>query len=291
MTFSDADLVRKCLNGEDTAYGFLVDKYKGSVFALVRKTLGHHHDAEDVAQEVFLRAYRSLPTLREPDRFSGWLYIITHNECRRWLKRQAQEKAARLSMTEIASHKHAYAYQTQQMQEQLHTAIDALPRSEQTVIHLHYFSGLTCDEISNSLGTSKDAVKMRLSRARAKLRSGQSAQESAASIKPKTPRSPASAEELGTLFEGDEPRLSVPGEDMIEMLEEGFSVDADPIPMEFTLQIMECIQQMRFVPPNQVLPIPSGDQKGARRSPVIGINLRAISPSFLMGSGADALAP
>jgi len=169
MALSDEDLVRKCLNGEDSAYGFLVDKYKGAVHTLARKKLSNHHDAEEVAQEAFLKAYQNLPSLKEPNRFAGWLYVITANECCRRLKKRTREKVGLLSVKEIMYQTQS-DYTAQQTKQQLRDSVDALPESDRTVIHLHYFGGLTCEEIGRFLGTSKNAVKMRLSRARKKLK-------------------------------------------------------------------------------------------------------------------------
>ena len=129
MALSDADLVRKCLNGEDSAYGFLVDKYKGAVHALARKKLSNHHDAEDVAQEVFIKAYQNLPSLKAPNRFAGWLYVITVNECRRHLKKRSKEKEGLISITEGVSLREESRYALQQTKQQLHDVVEILPES------------------------------------------------------------------------------------------------------------------------------------------------------------------
>jgi len=166
---SDEDLIRRCLGGEDSAYGFLVDKYKGAVHALARKKLRNHHDAEEIAQEAFLKAYQNLPSLKDPNRFAGWLYVITANECRRRQRKRVREKEGLLSMKEIMYLKQS-DYTAQETKQELHDAVNALPESDRTVIHLHYFGGLTCEEIGGFLGTSKNAVKTRLLRARKKLK-------------------------------------------------------------------------------------------------------------------------
>ena len=83
----DEVLVRKCLAGDDTAFGFLIDQHKAVVYGLVRHKLGNHADAEDVTQEVFLKAYQNLGHFRQPYNFAGWLYTITVNCCRDWDRR------------------------------------------------------------------------------------------------------------------------------------------------------------------------------------------------------------
>ena len=78
----DGDLIRKCLNGDSTAFGFLVDKYKGCVYASAYSKLGSFEDVKDLPQEVFLRAYQNLRTLKRYERFLVWLYAITLNLCK-----------------------------------------------------------------------------------------------------------------------------------------------------------------------------------------------------------------
>jgi RNA polymerase sigma factor (sigma-70 family) len=75
----DGYIIYRCLNGDSTAFGFLVDKFKEGVYAFAYERLHNFHDAEDVAQEVFLKAYRSLRTLRRWDSFASWLYRIILN--------------------------------------------------------------------------------------------------------------------------------------------------------------------------------------------------------------------
>ena len=69
MRTADGYIISKCLNGDSAAFGLLVDKYKGSVYALAYSKLRNFHDAEDVTQEVFIKAYRKLRTLKQYDSF------------------------------------------------------------------------------------------------------------------------------------------------------------------------------------------------------------------------------
>lgn len=209
MTLGDEDLVQQSLNGRDSAFAMLVDKYKAAVHALAQKKLGNYHDAEEVAQEAFLKAYQNLPSLKEPNRFPGWLYVITANECRRRLKLRGREETSRHAMEDITYQQQtalASLNPSKQMNTQLDSALDALPESDQTVIHLYHFGGLTCEEISRFLGTSPNAVKMRLSRARKRLK-----------------------------------------KEMIVMLEKNFGIISPST--QFTIRIMERIESIRFLSP------------------------------------------
>ena len=82
----DRLIIDQCLNGDTTAFGFLVEKYKAGVFAHAYAKLGNFQDAEDLAQEVFVKAYEKLSTFRRWDSFHAWLYSITSNACKRWLR-------------------------------------------------------------------------------------------------------------------------------------------------------------------------------------------------------------
>ena len=163
----------KCLDGDAAAFGLLVDKYKGSVYALAYAKLGDFHDAQDMTQEVFLKAYRKLRTLKRWDKFLSWLYAITSNSCKDFLRSKAsrpdreyvadQEKE-RLDGISVDSHQEDKLHQT------LREALSELPEIHRQVLSLHYLGGLSCKEIARFLGASPHAIAMRLNRARAKLK-------------------------------------------------------------------------------------------------------------------------
>ena len=173
MRTEDGHIIQKCLDGDAAAFGLLVDKYKGSVYALAYAKVGNFHDAQDMTQEVFLKAYRNLRTLKRWDKFLSWLYAITSNSCKDFLRSKAnrpdgeyvadQEKE-RFDKISIDSHHEGALHQT------LREALSELPEIHRQVLSLHYLGGLSCREIAQFLGVSPHAIAMRLSRARAKLR-------------------------------------------------------------------------------------------------------------------------
>ena len=126
-----------------------------------------------MTQEVFLKAYQKLRTLKRWDKFLSWLYAITSNSCKDFLRSKAsrpdgeyvtdQEKE-RLDKISINSHHEGALHQT------LREALSELPEIHRQVLSLHYLGGLSCREIAQFLGISPHAIAMRLSRARAKLR-------------------------------------------------------------------------------------------------------------------------
>ncbi len=173
MRTEDGHIIQKCLDGDTAAFGLLVDKYKGSVYALAYAKLGNFHDAQDITQEVFLKAFRKLRTLKRWDRFLSWLYAITSNLCKDFLRSKASrpdgeyvadQEVERLDHISIDSHHEDQIHQT------LREALSELPEIHRQVLSLHYLGGLSCKEISQFLGVSPHAIAMRLNRARAKLR-------------------------------------------------------------------------------------------------------------------------
>lgn len=86
----DAILVRRCLRGDDEAIHLLVNRFQAEVYGLCVRLLGHRHDAEDVAQEVFLRIFRSLRGWDSQRPLKPWIMGITVNRCRTWLAQRAR---------------------------------------------------------------------------------------------------------------------------------------------------------------------------------------------------------
>ena len=170
----DEALVRECLAGDDTAFGFLIDHHKAVVYGLVRHKLGNHADAEDVTQEVFLKAYQNLSAFRQPYNFAGWLYKITVNCCRDWVRRASRSTKHEVPIgeakTEVLEEKALQSYQDDELKHTVRNAIATLSESDRQVVTLHYMHGLTCKEIGRYLGTSARAIEMRLYRARQQLK-------------------------------------------------------------------------------------------------------------------------
>lgn len=90
MRTEDGYIINECLNGNSAAFGFLIDKYKAAVFAFAYAELRNFHDAEDVTQEAFIKAYQKLRTLRRLDNFLAWLYSITSNLCKMHIRAQSR---------------------------------------------------------------------------------------------------------------------------------------------------------------------------------------------------------
>ena len=179
MKNEDVELIQRVLSGDDTAFSALVRKYQKSVHALAWRKIGDFHIAEDITQDTFLKAYQNLSTLREPQRFSGWLYVIAANRCKAWLRKkrlqtQSLENTSNVQLEEAAYSGYVIAENERTIAEARHEAVkkllSKLQESDRTVITLYYLGEMTYEEISEFMGVSVSAIKNRLYRARQRLK-------------------------------------------------------------------------------------------------------------------------
>ena len=179
MKNNDAELIQRVLDGDDTAFSALVRKYQRSVHALAWRKVGDFHIAEDITQDAFLKAYQGLSTLKEPQSFGSWLYVITANQCKAWRRKrrtwmQSLEDTSSAQL-EKATYSGHIIEENEQMTEETQREVvkkllAKLQESDRTVITLYYLGGMTYEEISNFLGVSVGAIKSRLHRARQRLK-------------------------------------------------------------------------------------------------------------------------
>ena len=179
MKNADVELIQRVLDGDDTAFSELVNKYRKSVHALAWRKIQDFHIAEDITQETFLKAYQGLSTLKEPQSFASWLYVIATNHCKTWLsKKRLQTQSLENTDTDeletatyssyISTEKERDAVETKR--EVVKKLLAKLQESDRTVITLYYLGGMTYEEISRFLGVSISAIKNRLYRARQHLK-------------------------------------------------------------------------------------------------------------------------
>ena len=179
----DAALVTKILLAPNTpeghaAYKTLLDRYWKVVVVLVRTRLSSERDAEDVAQEAFVRAWRSLDRLENPKLFLGWLLRIAHNLAIDHLRRQRGETsldrlgpaAEGVPWRSDESEGAAARLELQEEWEIVERALRELPERYRTVVTLRYLKGLSNQEMARSLGEPEGTIRNRLFRALRKLR-------------------------------------------------------------------------------------------------------------------------
>ena len=179
MKNDDAQLIQRILTGDESAFSSLVRKYQKPVHAFVWQKVGDFHIAEEITQDIFFRVYEKLQTLKNPNRFAGWLYVIAARQCFAWFekKRVPMESLDAIPTEELEELAYAQYHAKQQQEfareqqrEVVKRLLQKLPERERTVVTLHYLGNMTCDNISEYLCVSSNTVKSRLHRARKRLK-------------------------------------------------------------------------------------------------------------------------
>ena len=175
---NDVQLIQRILSGDEAAFDVLVQRHQKSVHALAWRKVGDFHDAEEITQDTFLQVYKKLPTLTDPYKFAGWLYVITNRLCLDRIRKnnrtvQSLEDTP-VEEIEKSSYIHHVSEQrdteiTESRRAIVKTLLEKLPESERTVMILHYLGEMTVKEISKFLGVSANAIHTRLYRARKRL--------------------------------------------------------------------------------------------------------------------------
>ena len=178
MVENDVQLIRRILSGDDAAFSTLVQKHQKSVHALVWRKIGDFHIAEEITQDTFLRVYKSLATLKDPNLFAGWLYVIANRLCINWSEKnnpvmQSLEDTP-VEEIEASAYTHYLSEQREvevsnRRYEVVQRLLQKLPESERTVVTLYYLGEMTAKEIAKFLGVSVNTIKSRIRRARARL--------------------------------------------------------------------------------------------------------------------------
>lgn len=182
----DTDLVRAFQSGNRASFDKLVIRHKDRIFNLCYRFFGDYQEAEDISQEIFLKAYKSLKSFRFKSSFYTWLYIIAVNTCKNRAKSSEyrnMQKSVQIDNSPQNYGDPGLSIQTGSKQktplDELETrertrliqrAIDSLPPEQKTVIILRDINGLTYDEMVNITGNKLGTLKSRLSRARHELK-------------------------------------------------------------------------------------------------------------------------
>ena len=182
MPAKDATLVLGVLNGDRAAFAELYDRRVRLVRAICYDAAGDLHVAADLTQEVFLRAYRKLGDLANPQKFAAWLVAIAHQVCREWQRGRLRERSRieQLARSTSVSEVWADAGRPERADEQIETlrvGMAALPARELLALHAFYLQEQDVDEARVVLGLSRPGFYRLLSRARGRLRCVLSKQE------------------------------------------------------------------------------------------------------------------
>ncbi|MDO3676681.1 RNA polymerase sigma factor [Paenibacillus ehimensis] len=172
---NDIEIVERILNGDKQAFARIIDKYKGRVFSLLRRMLGHSPDMQDIAQEVFIKAYNHLNEYTPGHSFSAWLYRIAANRCIDELrKRKRRPDITGFDAEFMQGETPETAYLEKERRQALEQRIMELDQSQRAVFVMRYVQHLSYQEMAERLSVPISTVQMRLYRARQKLRESMS---------------------------------------------------------------------------------------------------------------------
>lgn len=173
MQDEDQNVVERIRAGDREAYALLVRKHQARIRGYCLWTMGNAAEADDAAQEIFIKAYRGLGSFRGTAGFSTWLHRIAVNHCRDLLRKRVRERTESWDALREEKGEAAEALIVRQepvlRRRQLQEALDRLPEQYRTVLILREAEGMSYEEIAEFLGCSLDAVKARLRRARSEL--------------------------------------------------------------------------------------------------------------------------
>jgi RNA polymerase sigma-70 factor (ECF subfamily) len=171
----DKELIGRVRDGDEAAYGTLVERYEDRLRTLARRLVGDVHRAEDVVQDAFLKAYVKLPSFHGKSSFYTWLYRITVNAAADLRQRESRRRAASLDVEPIgralsgAGPGPADRAVTAEHRDIVRREIEKLSPKLKTILKLRELEGLSYEELAQTLAISKGTVESRLFRAREKL--------------------------------------------------------------------------------------------------------------------------
>lgn len=171
---SDEHYIQQVLQGDTRAFAQLVDKHKQLVFTVALRIVRNREDAEEVAQDVFVKAYQSLAGFKQESKFSTWLYKITYNAAISKTRRKKLETAP-IEVNVVENYTLDEIFENMNKLEEkeqkriIQKLFDALSPDESTLITLFYYQQVQTEEIAEITGLSQSNVKVKLHRIRQKM--------------------------------------------------------------------------------------------------------------------------
>lgn len=173
---SDKDLMERVRAGDSHSYRLLVERYQSLVYTIALRMVRDHTEAEDIAQDVFLKAYRTLDQFREEASFKTWICKITTNRCIDWRRKHASrqehttqvEEAERLA--DLHEERPEQVLMRRETQREVHRVIEEMPEKYRTILLMYHFQGMSYKDIAEVEQISARTVETRLYRAKSLLR-------------------------------------------------------------------------------------------------------------------------
>ena len=169
----DHEVINQVLKGDHQAYRILVDRYKQMVYTLAIRLVQNREDAEEVAQDAFLKAFRGLAKFRGSSKFSTWLYKIAYRASLDYLKVRSRQpytiQAEEANVKTAAKSDPTAPMEAMERSLQIKKAIAQLPGEMGSLILLYYYEELTLKEIAKITGKTENSIKVSLHRGRNRL--------------------------------------------------------------------------------------------------------------------------
>jgi RNA polymerase sigma-70 factor (ECF subfamily) len=168
---NDTWYIERVLKGDTQYFSYFVEKYKDIVYSIAFKVLRNREDAEEMAQESFVKAFKSLHTFKGDAKFSTWLYRITYNNCISELRKKKMKFVSTddVQISDEAEEMNLDGIPAENRSKYVKAALEKLPEDEYTLILLYYFEDKSVEEISKITRLSESNAKVKLFRARKKL--------------------------------------------------------------------------------------------------------------------------
>ncbi len=176
VEIEDAQLVARSLRQDHEAFGQLIDRHAPTIINLAYRMVANRAEAEDLAQEAFLAAFKALSTFRADSKFSTWLYRIAANKCKDWLRAKRPGMGQQDVDIDETLDTHIAEEQTperllsqQQVAQELEQAIQRLPPLYREAFVMKHIEGMSYEEMEAILGVNSDTLKMRVYKGRLQL--------------------------------------------------------------------------------------------------------------------------
>ncbi|MEM5566991.1 sigma-70 family RNA polymerase sigma factor [Psychroserpens sp. AS72] len=173
-TNNDQILINQIIEGDANAFSVLVDRYKSLVFTLALRMLKNREEAEEVAQDTFIKTYKSLDRFKGDSKFSTWIYRVCYNTCLDRIKKN-KKHLNDVEINEFTAHEvktidNALTnIEAKEQEKAIQRCIESLPSEDSFLLTLYYFDDLSLDEISKVVGITANSIKVKLFRCRKKL--------------------------------------------------------------------------------------------------------------------------
>lgn len=165
--------IDRVLGGDKEAFAWLVDTYRDMIYTVCLRMLGSEADAEEAAQDVFVKAYRSLQSFQGKSKFSTWLYRIAYNQCISVIRKKVRmiDLVGEVPEGEVSERElnGLDVLSVEERSRYLQLALDALGETDSVVVTLFYYEELSLEEIAEVTGLSNSNIRIKLFRSRKKM--------------------------------------------------------------------------------------------------------------------------